>query len=366
MITLLLRLIFILPVVMLKHIPPRYRVHPRYSWHQATFIVVVRWFLEYQARYRPVTPQPLGPESGFPNDITIHPSAEKMYMGPLDDGEIRPTSVRATWYPRPPPPPDSISTSNNNRSKVILHFHGGAYVVGSSHPTDSGFMAKKLLQHNVAPHALFLDYRLSCTPQGRFPAALQDAVSAYVHLLGLGYSSDNVIVSGDSAGGHLAIGFLRYLSCHPTLNLPEPRIVLLWSPWIDVSKGYDDPTRIMRMQNFKTDYIPVSFIMWGAHALVPKISHIVDVKSPYISFLGNPFATKSRVWVHAGALELLYPEIVEFVDQMAEVEGNEISLCVSPYANHDILETGHMNGFGAEVDRILEVARAIAAQGEMS
>lgn len=50
---------------------------------------------------------------------------------------------------------------------------------------------------------LGVDYRLM--PQADFDEILQDAVTAFDYLLQKGYSADKIVLSGDSAGGHLCM-----------------------------------------------------------------------------------------------------------------------------------------------------------------
>ena len=64
---------------------------------------------------------------------------------------------------------------------------------------------------------------------GRFPAALQDALTSYVYLIfDLAILPSNIILSGDSAGGHMALQLLRYISDHGAeLSLPLPQCAWL-------------------------------------------------------------------------------------------------------------------------------------------
>ncbi|RFU34163.1 hypothetical protein B7463_g2160, partial [Scytalidium lignicola] len=316
---LLLQLVVLLPWIIIYYIPRGNRQHPKYSLHQATAITAIRWFLEYQTRVRLVTPQNVAARS---HQSTAIPRSKKpIYQGPLADGMVTPLTINASWYPEPPEP----SQDSTSAQQVLLHFHGGGYLTGSSGQMDSGYMARKLIPQ-LAPIALFPDYRLSCTQLGRFSAALQDAVSAYQFLLDMGYQAANIVLSGDSAGGHLALGLLRYISEHPQLDIPAPGCAFLWSPWIDVANS-SIKTHLLARETYATDYLPSAFIVWAAESIAPK--RAVDVQSPYITFSGRPFKTATRLWIHAGGLELFSKEIINFARQMAGSEGNTVELYVS-------------------------------------
>ncbi len=95
---------------------------------------------------------------------------------------------------------------------------------------DVGFMCASLLRASPGSAVLCPEYRLASHPGGRFPAALQDAVTAYAFLVfELKVPAANVVLSGDSAGAHLVLGLLRYINAHKYI-FPEPTGTLLWSP----------------------------------------------------------------------------------------------------------------------------------------
>ena len=54
---------------------------------------------------------------------------------------------------------------------------------------------------------LSFDYRLA--PECPYPAALEDAVKVWDHLMHVGYGARDVIVAGDSAGGNLALTLVQ-------------------------------------------------------------------------------------------------------------------------------------------------------------
>ena len=74
------------------------------------------------------------------------------------------------------------SRGRPDRRKVILYLHGGAYLAGSSR-THRHLAAA--LAGAAGTRALVPDYRLA--PEHPFPAAVEDAVAAYRHLLDAGY-----------------------------------------------------------------------------------------------------------------------------------------------------------------------------------
>jgi epsilon-lactone hydrolase len=85
---------------------------------------------------------------------------------------------------------------------------------------------------------LIIDYRLA--PEHPFPAALDDAVSAYRWLLASGGEAAYTIVMGDSAGGGLALATLLK-SRDDGLALPAACVVL--SPWTDLALTGDSLRR---------------------------------------------------------------------------------------------------------------------------
>ncbi|KAG0699435.1 hypothetical protein DFH29DRAFT_781653, partial [Suillus ampliporus] len=67
-----------------------------------------------------------------------------------------------------------------------------------------------------------------------FPAQLVDALSGLYYLTQtLGFAAENIIVVGDSAGGHLAITLCRYLICESFPLFPVPRGTILLAPSCD-------------------------------------------------------------------------------------------------------------------------------------
>ena len=83
---------------------------------------------------------------------------------------------------------------------VLLHCHGGGYSTGSS--LYARTLTSKLAE-STSMDVLCFDYRLA--PEHPYPAALEDALRAWDYLMLLGYGATDVLGTGDSAGGNLAL-----------------------------------------------------------------------------------------------------------------------------------------------------------------
>ncbi len=113
----------------------------------------------------------------------------------------------------------------SDASRVLLYFHGGGYCSGSilSHRrlvTEAGRAAKV--------RTLAIAYRLA--PEHPFPAALDDAFSAWSFLRSSGIAAGHIAVGGDSAGGGLTVALINRLR---DAGEPIPGCAWLISPWTD-------------------------------------------------------------------------------------------------------------------------------------
>ena len=96
--------------------------------------------------------------------------------------------------------------AGSDASRVLMFFHGGGYCSGSilSHRrmvTEAGRAA--------GIRTLAVGYRLA--PEHPFPAALDDARTAWHFLRGQGFAARNVAIGADSAGGGLTLALILEL-----------------------------------------------------------------------------------------------------------------------------------------------------------
>jgi acetyl esterase/lipase len=112
-------------------------------------------------------------------------------------------------------------------SRVLLFFHGGGYCSGSlvSHRrlvTEAGRAA--------GMRTLALGFRLA--PEHPFPAALDDALTAWRRLSRQGIAARHIAVGGDSAGGGLTVALINRLR---DAGEALPACAWLISPWTDLT-----------------------------------------------------------------------------------------------------------------------------------
>jgi acetyl esterase/lipase len=119
-----------------------------------------------------------------------------------------------------------IRMPDSQDDRVVLYLHGGGYVIGSAN-THRSLVAR--ISRGSGARCLSLDYRLA--PENPFPAAVDDALCGYRHLLSSGVEASRIVVGGDSAGGGLTLATLLALR---DAGDPLPAAGFCYSPWADL------------------------------------------------------------------------------------------------------------------------------------
>jgi epsilon-lactone hydrolase len=115
-------------------------------------------------------------------------------------------------------------------SLAYMDFHGGALVFGGGEACLAG-ARMQADRHGVTCYGV--DYRTP--PEHPFPAALDDALAAYRHVLER-HRPEGVVIGGRSAGGNLAIATLLRARDE---GLPLPAGLVLLSPQADLTETGD-------------------------------------------------------------------------------------------------------------------------------
>jgi acetyl esterase/lipase len=119
---------------------------------------------------------------------------------------------------------------NSQQDHCILYAYGGGYVSGS---TNEDQLITAALAQQSGRRIIMVEYRLS--PEHPFPLPQQDMRQVYSALLDQ-YGSARLVVSGESAGGNLALGLMQHARDN---GLGLPRCAVLFSPWCDLANQGD-------------------------------------------------------------------------------------------------------------------------------
>ncbi|KAF9133987.1 hypothetical protein BGW39_008474 [Mortierella sp. 14UC] len=161
--------------------------------------------------------------------------------------------------------------------RTVLYLHGGGYFLGSvrTHRWATWHMARR-----AGAKVFSLEYRLA--PDSPFPAAVQDALSAYLYLLNPPADSGitpvdpkNIVIMGDSAGGGLTYGTMLAIR---DAGLPVPAGVIGWSPWLDLLHSM--PSVLL---NSGSDYLPAEGFTQGGQGSLKRIAKLAEaVEADYV------------------------------------------------------------------------------------
>jgi acetyl esterase/lipase len=133
-------------------------------------------------------------------------------------------------------PAEWVSSPAADTERVLLYLHGGCYIRGSLN-SHRELVAR--LGAAAGIRSLQIDYRLA--PEHVFPAALDDALTAYRWLLARGTRPERLVLAGDSAGGGLTLALLQRVR---DLNMPLPAAAALLSPWTDLAGTVESRIRL--------------------------------------------------------------------------------------------------------------------------
>jgi epsilon-lactone hydrolase len=124
--------------------------------------------------------------------------------------------------------PDVIPPSH--RDKLLIHVHGGCYVLS---PGEAGTSEAILMAGLGHFKVISVDYRMP--PEAYFPAALDDAMTVYKAALKTS-APNNTAVFGTSAGGALVLEMMLRAK---QLGIPLPGAIAPGTPMSDVTKTGD-------------------------------------------------------------------------------------------------------------------------------
>jgi monoterpene epsilon-lactone hydrolase len=162
-----------------------------------------------------------------PFDLGGDVDAQRPLLEQMLTSQPLPTDVRVTPGDLDGVPVIFIDIADVEPRGIIFHIHGGGFALGSA---GGSVALAASLARKTGMRAVSVDYRLA--PEHPYPAALQDVTAAYRALAGQAGSAGHIVVSGESAGGNLAI---ELLIAGQAEGLTMPAAALLLSPMTDLT-----------------------------------------------------------------------------------------------------------------------------------
>jgi len=206
----------------------------------------------------------------------------------------------------------------SDAARVLMFFHGGGYCSGSivSHRrmvTEAGRAARM--------RTLAVAYRLA--PEHPYPAAHEDAMTAWRFLRKQGIPARNMAVGGDSAGGNLTITLINRLR---SAREEQPACAWLASPWTDLTMS--GPS--LETKDAVDPLIHKAYLEELASAYAPAP---VDRKDPLISPLFADLHGFPPTLIQVGSEETLLDDAVRFARAVGSAEVN-VTLQIWPHMIH--------------------------------
>jgi len=152
--------------------------------------------------------------------------------------------------------------------------------------------------------------------------ATEDALAAYKALLQQGTPAQRIVISGDSAGGNLALVTLLNIR---QAKLPTPAAAVLLSPWADLTGSGES----MQINAASDAMLPGERMPEAAHLYAGE--H--NLRDWRISPLFGDYSGLPPLMIHVGSTEILRDD-ARRVAATAEAAGVDVTLKEWPQAPH--------------------------------
>ena len=228
---------------------------------------------------------------------------------------------------------ERMTADQKKSDRVLLQMHGGGYVGGMSN--NHRILGLRQATLADAGEVYFVNYRLA--PAHVYPAALEDAVAVYKELLNRGIKGENIILTGDSAGGNLAVELSLYLKEN---KLPQPGVIALASPWTT----FEHKKGTSRYYNDEKDVILGKGTPLNIPVKDAKYKGKLSRKDPRLSPIYADLSGLPPMLIQAGGNELFLTESVRLAEKAA-ADGIPVTLTVYPGMSHAFPGGHRMNDY---------------------
>lgn len=206
-----------------------------------------------------------------------------------------------------------LTVEDSNSNWALLQLHGGGFVGTMKNYYRTFAKMYSELGHGMS--VLTIDYRVA--PENPYPAALEDALTAYEWLLEKGYSEEHIVLAGDSAGGGLAMSLCHYLKDR---GRRLPAGIVAMSPWTDLTISGESYEK-----NYEID--PIFGNTREGLLFDSPYAKDEEKTSPYVSPLFGDFTGFPPMLIQVGDQEMLMSDSISVADK-AKNAGVKVKLSV--------------------------------------
>jgi len=210
-----------------------------------------------------------------------------------------------------------LNDQKSSSQKVMLYIHGGAW---TNQPLNLHWLFMDKMAQSLNAKVIAPIYPK--VPHFNYQDTYPKMLSLYKEILESVESSNQLTIIGDSAGGNIALGLIQLLKRD---HLPQPQDIILLSACVDISlenpliHDYEENDPMLASEGME-----VITKIWAADK---------DLKDPLISPIYGDFQGSSKITHFIGTHESLYPDAIQFDEQLTE-QGIDITTLVYPKMNH--------------------------------
>jgi monoterpene epsilon-lactone hydrolase len=189
---------------------------------------------------------------------------------------------------------------------ILLHVHGGGFVLGSAKSSLGG---DALMALATGKRIVSIDYTVA--PRGNWRVVTDQVVAVYRAVLAQGYGAKSIGMFGDSAGGNIVPASVLKLRDQ---GLPMPGALVLLSPCVDLNLNGDTETTLRDADPALDFALNKAFL--AAYA-APE-----DLANPYASPIYGDFKKGyPPVLIQAGTKELVLSDAVRLYQALKTAGG---------------------------------------------
>jgi len=159
--------------------------------------------------------------------------------------------------------------------KIAVYTHGGAFTLNSAKAVIESAM---FFAAETGLRVIAVDYTLA--PHSKWQQTTNEIITVFRALAEQGFTGNDIVLYGDSAGGGLAAGVTLKMR---DLGMEMPAALVLWSPWADITETGDTYVTLRDAEPYYTykDILGPSAMAYA---------DVKDQKNPYVSPVYGDFS----------------------------------------------------------------------------